>query len=153
MKIARFGLAKIATLGLIGITAAAAAQSPVQRDAANLARFERYAGAPQDSLHYFRTDGFQYLGRDASGNDAVAIWTGVNDVYLFKLQAPCIDLQYANAIGLKSTLGNVNARMDYIKYGRGRECRIETIRKVDYKAMKAEKIRGIDYPTAQEHGQ
>ncbi len=153
MKTACCVLDVMMALGAIGISTIAAAQSPSQRDAANLARFERYAGTPQDSLHYFRTDGFEYLGRDARGNESLAVWTSVNDVYLFKLQTPCIDLQHANAIGLTSTSDNVNARMDDVRYDHGRECRIETIQKVDYKAMKAEKVRGIDYPTAQEHGQ
>jgi hypothetical protein len=27
--------------------------------------------------------------------------------------------------------------MDFVKYGRDRECRIETIRKVDYRAVRA----------------
>lgn len=153
MNIARCVLAVMVTFTVIGVSTTAMAQSPSQRDAANLARFERYAGAPQDSLHYFRTDGFEYLGRDAHGKESLAAWTGVNDVYLLKLQTPCIDLQFANAIGLTSTSGSVNARMDYVKYDRGRECWIETIRKVDYKAMKAEKVRGVDYPTAQEQDQ
>ncbi len=149
MKTARCVLAAM-TLGVTGMSAIAAAQSPSQRAAANLARFERYAAAPQDSLHYFRTDGFEYLGRDAHDNESLAVWTGVNDVYLFKLQTPCIDLEYARGIGLTSTSGNVNARMDSILFDHQR-CRIETIQKVNDKAMKAEKARGVDYPTAQEH--
>lgn len=147
MKIARCVLAVMVALGVIGISTIAAAQPPSQRDAANLARFERYAGTPQDSLHYFRTDGFQYLGRDARGDESLAVWTGVNDVYLFKLQTPCINLQYANAIGLTSTSGNVNARMDDVKYGHGRECRIETIQKVDYKRLRTDQRAGIAQPS------
>jgi len=125
-------------LGALLISIAAFAQSPKQRDAENLARFERYASAPQDSMHYFRIDRFQYLGPNANGSEAVAVWTGVNQVYLLSLESPCIKLEYANAIALTSTSGNVNARMDFVKYDRDRQCRIETIRKVDYKAVRAE---------------
>lgn len=113
------------------------AQSPTQRDSANLARFQHYAASPQDSMHYFRTDGFQYLGKNAKGEDAVALWTGVNQVYLLTLQSPCINLGYAGGLTLTSTSGNVNARMDSVRYGGNRECRIQTIQKVDYKALRA----------------
>ncbi|HXS73393.1 MAG TPA: DUF6491 family protein [Rhodanobacteraceae bacterium] len=116
---------------------AAIAQSPKQRDAENLARFQHYASPPQDSMHYFRLDRFQSLGPNAQGDDVLAVWTGVNQVYLLTVESPCLRLEYANAIALTSTSGNVNARMDYIRYGRDRQCRIETIRKVDYKAMRA----------------
>lgn len=126
----------VVALGAALLAVAALAQSPRQRDAENLARFQRYASPPQDSVHYFRTDGFQYLGRNAQGQDALALWTGVNQVYLLTLQSPCINLEYAHGIALTSTSGNVNARMDFVKYNRG-ECRIETIQKVDYKAVRA----------------
>jgi len=126
----------IATL-VAGVSLAAFPQSPKQRDAENLARFQRYASPPQESMHYFRIDKFQYLGRNAQGEDAIALWTGVNRVYLLALESPCINLEYANAIALTSTSGNVNARMDYVKYDHGRQCRIETIQNVDYKAVRA----------------
>lgn len=134
------------------LAAGAWAQSPSQRDSKELARFQRYAAPPQDSLHYFRLDNFQYLGRSAKGQDAIAVWTGVNQVYLLTLEQPCINLDLAFSIGLASSAGSVNARMDSVKYDRGqRQCRIMTIQKVDYKAMKAEKAHGVDYPTSREH--
>jgi hypothetical protein len=123
------------------VSLVALADSPKQRDAENLALFQRYASPPQESMHYFRTDGFDYLGKDAQGADALALWTGVNQVWLLMLQSPCNNLDLANAIGLTSTSGDVNARMDYVKYGHGRQCKIETIQKVDYKAVRAEKVR------------
>ncbi|HEX6613921.1 MAG TPA: DUF6491 family protein [Rhodanobacteraceae bacterium] len=116
---------------------AALAQSPAQRNARDLALFQRYASPPQESVHYFRTDGFKYLGTNAQGDEAIALWTGVNQVYLLTLQQPCTHLDLARSIALTSTSGNVNARMDFVKYGRGRECRIETIQKVDYRAVRA----------------
>jgi hypothetical protein len=133
----RFAIAALTA----AVSLAAFAQSPKQRDAENLARFQRHASPPQDSMHYFRIDNFQYLGKNAQGEDAVALWTGVNQVYLLMLQSPCINLEYANAIGLTSTSGSVNARMDFIKYDHGRQCRIETIQGVDYKAVRAEMAR------------
>ena len=103
----------------------------------NLARFERYAGAPQRSMHYFRLDNFDYLGKNTEGEDEIAVWTGVNELYLLTLAKPCTQVEFADAIGLTSTSGDVNAGMDFVKYNRGgsQQCRIDTIRKVDYKAM------------------
>lgn len=132
----RFAIAMLAS----AISVVALAKSPKQRDAENLALFQRYASAPQDSMHYFRTDGFEYLGKNAQGDDALALWTGVNQVYLLTLQSPCLDLDIANGIALTSTSGSVHARMDFVKYDRDRQCRIESIRKVDYKALRAAKV-------------
>lgn len=61
----------------------------------------------------------------------------MNQPYLLTLQSPCINLDYALAVGLTSTSGDINARMDYVKYDHGRQCKIETIQKVDYKAVRA----------------
>ncbi|MGH8214047.1 MAG: DUF6491 family protein [Rhodanobacteraceae bacterium] len=133
-----------ATLTATLAVAAGAAQSPTQRDAKELARFERYAGPPQRAMHYFRLDNFQFLGENAKGETAIAVWTGVNQVYLLTLQSPCKYLDLPLAISLTSTSGDVNARMDFVKYGHGQQCRIETIQKVDYKAMRAEKAQGVD---------
>ena len=129
----RFAVAALAAAVCLG----AFAQSPTQREAARLALFQSHASPPQRSMHYFRTDGFEYLGKNAQGGDALALWTGVNQVYLLTLQPPCIDLDRPLAIGLTSTSGEVNARMDYVRYDHGRQCKIETIQKVDYKAVKA----------------
>jgi hypothetical protein len=131
----RFVVAAVAA----AVSLAASAQGPKQREAERLALFQRYASPPQRSVHYFRTDGFEYLGKDAQGNDAVALWTDVNRVYLLTLEPPCINLQYALSIGVTSFSGEVNARTDFVKYDHGRQCRIEAIQKVDYKALKADK--------------
>ena len=135
-----------AALSMMLATGAWAAQSSSDRIAQELARFERYAAPPQDSMHYFRLDNFQYLGKNARGEDAIAVWTGVNQVYLLTLEKPCINLDFAFAIGLTSTSGDVNAGMDYVKYNRNgpQQCRILAIQKVDYKAMRAEKAQGVD---------
>ena len=125
--------ATLSTMLSIGAWAA----SPRQRDAAELARFERYASPPQDSMHYFQLQNFQYLGKNAQNADVVAVWTGVNQVYMLTLEQPCINLDFAFSIGLTSTAGSINARMDYVKYDHGKRCRIMTIQKVDYKAMRA----------------
>ncbi|MBS0432688.1 MAG: hypothetical protein JSS21_09835 [Proteobacteria bacterium] len=144
MNAARFIAATI--LATLAATAMAG-QSPSQRDAKELARFQRYASPPQDSMHYFRLDGFQYLGKNDRKQDVIAVWTGVNQVYMLTLQSPCINLDLPLAISLTSTSGSVYARMDSVKYrdsSMPRQCRIETIQQVDYKAMRAEKAHGVD---------
>ena len=62
-----------ATLSAMLAVNAWAGQSPTERDAKELARFERFAGAPQRDMHYFRLDNFQYLGKNAKGEDAIAV--------------------------------------------------------------------------------
>ncbi|MER3546806.1 MAG: hypothetical protein C4338_04035 [Rhodanobacteraceae bacterium] len=138
--------AVVAALSAMLSLAACAADSPKQRDAAELARFERYASPPQDHMHYFQLQNFQYLGKNAQNADVIAVWTGVNQVYLLTLEQPCINLDFAFAIGLTSTAGSVNARMDRVKYDHGRECRIMQIQKVDYKAMRAAQQAGKAQP-------
>lgn len=133
-----------------GISFAAFAQSPTQRQAADLALFQRYASPPQRSMHYFTTEGFEYLGKNAQGQDTLALWTGVNKAWLLTLQPPCIDIDLPLAIGLTSTFGDVNAGMDYVKYGHGRQCKIESIQKVDYKAVRAAQAAARE--AAQQHG-
>lgn len=134
----RFAIAALA----LAISAIALASSPKQRDAENLALFQQYASPPQDSMHYFRTDGFEYLGKNAQGDVALALWTGPSKVWLLTLQSPCPNLDFANAIALTSFSGDVHARSDFVKYGRGWQCRIESIQKVDYKALRAAKVSG-----------
>lgn len=126
----------------------AVAQSPSQRDAKDLARFQRHASPPQKSMHFFQMNGFQYLGKDAQKQDVVAVWTGVNQVYMLTTQSPCINLDLAFAISLTSTMGDVNAGMDYVKYKRNglQQCRIMTIQKVDYKAVRAEQAAAKQAP-------
>ncbi|HET9835467.1 MAG TPA: DUF6491 family protein [Rhodanobacteraceae bacterium] len=131
----RFAVAALAS----AVSLAAVAQGPKQREAERLALFQRHASPPQRSIHYFRTEGFEYLGKDAQGQDVLALWTDVNHVYLLALESPCINLQYANGIALTSTSGNVSSRSDFVKYDRDRRCRIETIQKVDYRALKSDK--------------
>ncbi|HET6906444.1 MAG TPA: DUF6491 family protein [Rhodanobacteraceae bacterium] len=129
---------KVAIGALVSaVSLAAFAQGPQQRLAERLALFQRYASPPQKSMHYFTTEGFEYLGKNAQGEDSLALWTGVNQVYLLTLQPPCIDLDRPLAIGVTSTSGDVNAGMDFVKYGHGRQCKIEAIQKVDYKAVRA----------------
>jgi uncharacterized protein DUF6491 len=116
-----------------------ASQAGRGSEAAELARYQRFASPAQDSAHILRVDNFIYLGTDAQGNKAVAVRTGFNQIYLFTV-VPCPRLEQASTIGLTSAGGSVHAGADFIKYGdrlagHTWECRIKTIQQVNYKAM------------------
>src|SRR4051794_38233232 len=48
-----------------------------ETEAANLARFQKYAGAPVENFTIWNMYQWQLLGPDT-----VAVWAGVNDVYM-----------------------------------------------------------------------
>ncbi len=115
-----------ALLGLIpGITSA------TSREEAQLARYERFAGDPVDSMPFWRMQGFETLGRDT-----VLVWTSLNDAWLVTVYPVCPDLEWANALALTSSVNKVSAKFDYVLVRQDR-CKIKTIRHVDYKAYRA----------------
>jgi hypothetical protein len=123
----------IAVLGLVLGCATAAAASP----APTLETYLQYAGPPIDSFTYLgRYDGFRTLG----GRDVV-IWTNINDAYLIRVMNPCIELPFANAVKLTSSVKTVTRSVDAVLVG-GDRCRIESIRHVDYRAMKKAHLAG-----------
>lgn len=105
--------------------------SPKQRDADNLARYQAFAGEPVDSFHLRTLQNWVSLGREH-----FAVYTSVNDAWLIEVWAPCTGLDYARAISLTSTGSRVHARFDSVRFEQ-QTCRIEQIRKVDARAMKA----------------
>jgi hypothetical protein len=96
-------------------------------------QYLEYAGAPVER--------FTYLGRydswRALGNNQLVVWTDFNDAYLLTVRAPCINLPFAQRIGLSSTAGTVDSGLDSVLVDRDR-CQITEIRPVDYKKMRAE---------------
>jgi hypothetical protein len=95
--------------------------------------FMNYAGPPIDRFTYLgRYDGFRVLG----GNDLV-IWTTINDAYLIRVLSPCPMLAFANRVELTSTAHTVTRNFDFVIVDRDPvRCHIDTIRHVDYGAMK-----------------
>ncbi len=116
------------SLALAGTSVALADTAKVQAE--NLAKFERFAGKPVDSIMYFQQQGWQPLG-----DTHFALWTGVNNVYLFQVAKPCINLSWTNGIGLHAHMHTLRARFDYVQV-QGQPCQIESIRPVDYLAMR-----------------
>jgi len=102
-----------------------------QRQDAERARYESYAGAPVNQ--------FTWLGRFDSwtpiDTNELVVWTTPFQAYLIKVAPPCNDLQFVNHIGLTTTASTVSARLDFVKVGRWR-CPIQEIRPVDYQRMR-----------------
>jgi hypothetical protein len=93
----------------------------------------KYAGPPIDRFTYLgHYNGFRTLG----GNDVV-IWTDINDAYLIRVLSPCTQLPFANRVELTSTAHTVTRNFDFVIVDHDRDrCHIDTIRHIDYAAMK-----------------
>lgn len=131
MKSAASRTALTALLGCTIALAGCASSSPKQRDADNLARYQAYAGEPVDSFHLRRLQNWVSLGREH-----FAVYTSLNEAWLIEVWQPCNGLDFAQAISLTSTGSRVYARFDSVQFEQ-QSCRIQQIRKVDARAMKA----------------
>jgi hypothetical protein len=90
---------------------------------------------------------FRYLGHlngwAPIGDSALAVWTRPSEAYLLELTGRCQDLEYAMAISITQFGNRVTARFDdVLPLGAGTSsikipCRIETIRPLDVKALRA----------------
>lgn len=122
-------------LGVVGLVLAVALPSlacaqQTDSERARLARYQQYVGAPVDQVHYFQVDGFEYLAPDQ-----LALWFGVNKMYLLTVQTPCINLNLANGIGLTARDGVLYRNFDSVTF-RHQHCRILKIVPVDELKMK-----------------
>ena len=120
---------------LLSATALLAACSGIplkQRQDAQRARYEAYAGPPIEQ--------FTYLGRYDSwqpiGTNELVVWTTINQAYLITVAPPCENLEFTNRIGLTQTANTVSARFDFVKVGGRWRCPIQQIRPVDYLRMR-----------------
>jgi len=101
------------------------------RETRQAALYQQYAGPP--------VDGFTYLGRYDSwtsvGQYQLVVWTTINDAYLITVRPPCINLPFAQHIGLTQTNHTVTQKFDFVLVGRDR-CWIQSIQPVNYLQMK-----------------
>ena len=89
-------------------------------------------------------DKFRYYGSISGwtplGDEAVAIWSRPNEAWLLDLAGPCQDLDYAQAITVSDTFGQVSARFDKVtvlgRSAMNMPCQIRQIRPLDVKAIK-----------------
>lgn len=112
------------------LVAGAALADTAKVMAENLAKFQHYAGKPLESITAFQIQGWQPLGEDH-----IAIWTGVNDVYLIRVAKPCVNLSWAHGVGITPHMNQIRTRFDVVRV-EGMPCQIESIRKVDYVALR-----------------
>jgi hypothetical protein len=105
-----------------------------ERDQQLQQKYLEYAGAPVDH--------FNYLGHfdswRALSDTQLVVWTTINQAYLLSVAQPCINLQFAQRIGVSATVGTVNRGLDYVLVERQRG-QIAAIRPVDYKKMMADR--------------
>jgi Family of unknown function (DUF6491) len=114
------------TLGLM----AACATAPTEK------AYLRYAGPPIESFTYLgHYNGFRTLG----GVDLV-IWTS-SEAYLIKAVDPCPHLAYAKQVELTSEANTVTRSIDWVGVDHDR-CRIDTIQRLDFGAMKRAGLAG-----------
>jgi hypothetical protein len=63
------------------------------------------------------------------------IFSGVSEAHLISVDSTCLNLKFANRIGISTSIGNrVNQGFDYIRFDdgfQGQRCRITEIRPVD----------------------
>jgi hypothetical protein len=101
-----------------------------QREAAERARFEAYAGKPVDHFTWLS----HYEGWEPISPNQLVVWTDINQAYLITVFSPCTNLMFARRIGLTSTADTVYAHFDSVR-AEGWRCIIDTIRPVDYRRM------------------
>ncbi len=104
-----------------------------ERDAAERARYEAYAGPPISQFTWLGS----YYGWDPISTNELVVWTSPFQAYLIKVAPPCQDLPFANRIALTSTQNTVYARFDFVTVHHLR-CPIQEIRPIDYQRMRAD---------------
>lgn len=115
------------------LLAACAGTAPRDRMAERLEEYRAVAGEPVPHFRYFQLWSWEPLG-----HEAVAIYTRPGEAWLLDLTGPCLDLPYTPVIAVSSSLQRVYARFDNVYTGRRQiPCRIETIRPVDVKKLRA----------------
>src|SRR5688572_19967793 len=120
-------------LGLAAMLAACSGIPLKEREQAERARIESYAGEPLRHFTWFgRFDGWKAVSRDEA-----LVWTTPAKAYLLKVESTCEDLRFANRISLTSTYDALYSHFDHVRVG-GWRCRIELIRPVDYGRLRAD---------------
>ena len=108
------------------------AMASAEREREQLATYERLAGPELKEMPFWRMESFETLD-----DDAVLVFTSINDAWLVKVLPPCTELRFANTIGLTSNMHRVTQKFDHVIAG-GNRCDIRSIQRVDYKTYRAE---------------
>ncbi|MBL8264125.1 MAG: hypothetical protein JNM58_17060 [Xanthomonadaceae bacterium] len=130
------------SLALIAASSSTAcATDAATREADRLALYRSHSGEPVDSIQYLGS----YSGWTPLGQKAFALWTRPSQAYLIDVHSPCIGLDFADSIGIRSFGGRISARFDqvYVRGGAGgpSTCQIKEIRPLNVKALRADEKR------------
>jgi len=121
---------------LAALTLSACATGAAQRDAERLALYRAHAGAPVDSIQYTNS----YNGWTPLGDGAFALWTSPGKAWLIQLYPPCNDIEFADRIGFRDTVGRLSAKFDHVYVSNHGlipiSCTIQEIRPLDVKAIR-----------------
>lgn len=125
----RHGVAAALALAL----AACASVPYAQRVAQRQSQYAAAAGAPVNSFHFFSLYSWEPLG-----DHQLAVYTHPNRAWLLDVSR-CPNLQFANAIGLSSSVNEVSVRFDKVYAGGGyAPCWISRIRPIDVAKLHVE---------------
>lgn len=124
-----------ALFGLLLLAGCATKGDLASREAEELALYQQHAGAMVDRIQTFA--GIDRWHRIDDRH--VVVWTGVNRAWLLELRVVCPGLAFQDRIRVSSNDGVVTRRFDAIEF-RHERCPIETIRPVDYKALREQKV-------------
>ena len=125
---------KALILPLAAALALAACATNRPSDADRLAMYEAHSGAPVDKIRFYNA-----MGWDRIDDEHVLLSMRPNETWLLKVSGPCLDWGSASPVlRLSSTGAYVMAKFDRIlTEGSPVSCRIEEIRPVDVKAVRA----------------
>ncbi len=103
-------------------------------DADRLAMYEAHSGAPVNKIRFYNA-----MGWDRIDDEHVLLSMRPNETWLLKVSGPCLDWGSASPVlRLSSSGAYVMAKFDRIlTEGSPVSCRIEEIRPVDVKAVRA----------------
>ncbi len=118
---------------------AACAGMPGKAEAPPSAKVQSYIQHAGEPVESFRLFGHVNSWNSVS-DDKLVVRTGVKEAYLLSVDSTCMNLEFANRIGLTTSLGNrVQSGFDYVRFDdgfQGQRCRITDIRPVDVNAAR-----------------
>lgn len=116
-----------------GVLAACSSVPYARRLSERQAAYAAAAGAPVRSFRFYGS----MWSWEPLGSDQLVVYTRPNIAWLLDVSR-CMELEYANAIGLTSTLNEVSVRFDKVITGRRDfPCTIMQIRPIDVSHLKA----------------
>lgn len=121
----------LSALLLMLLLSACAGPGPLKRMEARLAEVESVAGEPVESFHFWTLHSWEPLGRRH-----LLVHTRISEGWLLRIDEPCPGLEFAINVGLSSSNNRVYQRFDTVNFDKQR-CRIDEIRPVDVKALRA----------------